>query len=200
MLCTDQTTLQIFRGDSAAVAIATVASFDLNTAESILFTVKRSTFEADDQALIQKALGTGITVSGDHALDVALVPADTENIADPNLNPVWDIQAQTAAGTVHTVASGRLKISLDVTRETATSIPIYTSQPPVPGNGGSSAYTHIQSTESSTWIINHNLGFYPTVSVLSDSLSPILADWVHTSVNQTRIFFQTPRTGQARLI
>lgn len=69
----------------------------------------------------------------------------------------------------------------------------------LPGTGGSSAaYVHNQPTPAAQWIINHNLGYYPHVSVLSVGLMEITADVQHVSINQTRIQFSTPTAGLAR--
>jgi hypothetical protein len=68
----------------------------------------------------------------------------------------------------------------------------------LPGNVA--AYTHVQSTPVSTWIINHNLGYKPDVTLYSDGGVVMYADIVHTSNNQTQIIFNLPTTGVARLI
>lgn len=72
--------------------------------------------------------------------------------------------------------------------------------PGPPGTSGSgAAYTHTQSSAAVEWIVNHNLGKYPMVSVLSVGLREMDADVQHVSVNQTRIRFATPMSGLAML-
>lgn len=69
----------------------------------------------------------------------------------------------------------------------------------LPGTGGGNAvYVHHQTTPTTQWIINHNLGYYPHVSVLSVGLVEITADVQHVSVNQTQIQFSIPTAGLAR--
>lgn len=72
--------------------------------------------------------------------------------------------------------------------------------PGPPGASGSgAAYTHVQGSAAVEWIINHNLGKYPIVSVLSPGLREMVADVQHVSVNQTRIRFSSAISGLAIL-
>ncbi|WP_156113876.1 hypothetical protein [Meiothermus ruber] len=57
---------------------------------------------------------------------------------------------------------------------------------------------HQQASPSTEWIINHNLGFYPDVTVLSPGLAEVDAEVVHINVNQVRIYFVVPFAGIAR--
>jgi len=67
-----------------------------------------------------------------------------------------------------------------------------------PGLSGA-GFTYTQASPATTWIINHNLGFRPSVEVLSVGGAEIEADVVHVSLNQTRIYFVAPTAGSARL-
>lgn len=77
---------------------------------------------------------------------------------------------------------------------------------PVPGPSGSvGGYTHVQSSPSASWLINHNLGRYPLCQVLIDidgDTFPelVIADVEHNSVNQTAITFPSAQTGRAVFI
>jgi len=64
---------------------------------------------------------------------------------------------------------------------------------------GTLSYTYVQSVASSSWIVNHNLGFKPAVEVLSAGGMEVEAEVMHTSNNQTIINFVSPQTGSARL-
>jgi len=62
------------------------------------------------------------------------------------------------------------------------------------------SYTHTQDTESDTWIVEHNLGYKPAVSVLitgDDDISEAVEE--HESVNRLLIKFSMPQTGKAFL-
>ena len=134
--------MQQFLGDSAILSIPMTrsgAAFTPGTDWGLLFTAKRQARDADAQALIQKATGAGITVTGSTAA-VELLPPDTRDLAPGEI--VWDIQSQNlTSGAVATVASGRLMLVRDVTRLTVTSIPVITTAPPLlMGPPGKSAY------------------------------------------------------------
>jgi hypothetical protein len=199
MLCKDKITLKMFRGDSITFVIDSDPAFDVATATSILFTAKNTIHDLDGGAIIQKALGLGITVLGANRCTVALVPQDTLAISTLYTALVWDLQIQLASGAIRTVAAGILEIELDVTQNTSSSIPIYTTNPPVPG-GGVASYTHVQGVDSDSWIINHNLGYYPLIDVLDSFLNLVVPEILHVSTNQVRVLFTTPLSGQARLV
>lgn len=74
--------------------------------------------------------------------------------------------------------------------------------PPGPpgSNGAAIAYIHTQSVEASSWVINHNLGFRPNVTVEEAETGAIV--WgaeIHHSNNQLELQFNVPRAGEARL-
>ena len=66
-------------------------------------------------------------------------------------------------------------------------------------------YSHTQSSPSTTWTINHNLGCKPVVEVTVDvagggreKIFPLKV--LHSTDNQTVVTFSTTRTGVARLV
>lgn len=63
-----------------------------------------------------------------------------------------------------------------------------------------SYYTFVQEEPSTTWIINHGLGYQPNVSVYSMGGVEMEAEIIHTSDNQTIINFSLPTSGYARLL
>jgi hypothetical protein len=56
-----------------------------------------------------------------------------------------------------------------------------------------------QASSATTWTINHNLGYKPSVDVYDSGSQQIQAEVSHTSVNQTVILLTTPSAGFARL-
>lgn len=62
------------------------------------------------------------------------------------------------------------------------------------GGGG---VEYVQSTPSSAWVFNHNLGRRPIVSVFSMGGSEVLAEVLHISTNQAQILFDSPISGYA---
>ena len=104
--------LSIYRGDDRALLIT--SSVDL-TGSEVWFTVKRKRQDADVDAVIAKSTDQGdITVAGFQAT-VTIDAADTQD-----LDPValyWDVQIVDGDGKVRTVATGRLAVLADITRE-----------------------------------------------------------------------------------
>ena len=135
--------LHQYLGDSVTHTVPLLwrgISFEPGNAWGLIWTAKEKTSDPDSAAVIQKASGLGITVTGSVA-SIALVPQDSAELAASVL--VWDIQAQhLSTGEVRTVAFGRLDLARDVTRETAISIPVQTTEPPYPGGGDPAVAIH----------------------------------------------------------
>ena len=71
--------------------------------------------------------------------------------------------------------------------------------PQGPPGGAMSTYVHTQSTPSSQWTINHNLGFRPSVELFDSGGSEFDADILHVSNNQVMVYLTVPVSGFARL-
>ena len=99
-----------------------------------------------------------------------------------------DIDAANASDSFNVAAGSNVTITTDSSTKTLT-ISAASSTPP--------RYEHTQASASATWVVNHNLGFYPTVHIYSAGRVEVEADYVHNSVNQTTINFNTARTGIA---
>lgn len=68
-----------------------------------------------------------------------------------------------------------------------------------PQGPSGSAYVHTQSSSSSTWTINHNLGFRPSVELLDSGSQEIDGDIAHPTTNQTVVTLNPATAGLARL-
>lgn len=66
--------------------------------------------------------------------------------------------------------------------------------------GQSQSYEYIQASASETWIVNHNLGFRPSVQAFDDRDRQIFPEIWHYSINQTRLIFNWPQTGFVRFV
>ena len=62
------------------------------------------------------------------------------------------------------------------------------------------AYTHYQSSASSTWVILHNLGYNPIVRIFIGNQEVQPASITHDSTNQVTVTFDSPQVGYARLV
>jgi len=69
-----------------------------------------------------------------------------------------------------------------------------------PGSPGAGDFTHTQASASSEWIVNHNKGLRPLVSIRTVGGVEVDAQIVHMTDNQLRIFFASPFAGTARCI
>lgn len=70
---------------------------------------------------------------------------------------------------------------------------------PQPG-GGVVGYTHVQLEAAATWTINHELGYWPSITIF-DQLGRIIdADVQNTSADTVVINFSEAIAGRARLI
>jgi len=65
--------------------------------------------------------------------------------------------------------------------------------------GVADGYTHVQTTLSDMWVIDHMLGHYPNVEVYDDQNNLIVGDIQNPTVNRTIIVFNAPFSGHARL-
>ncbi len=115
------------------------AAFEPGTDWGLIYTVKESIDDADEDAVIQKISGTGMTHSGSNALPTIL-PADTTALTAKTY--YYDVQAQhLTTGEVRTVAQNKLILTRDITRGVTVAIPVITTEEPVfTGPAGASAY------------------------------------------------------------
>jgi hypothetical protein len=68
------------------------------------------------------------------------------------------------------------------------------------GPAGGAAFVYQQSTPSTVWTINHNLGYKPSVELLDSGSQEIDGDVAHPSDNQTVVTLNPASAGLARLI
>jgi hypothetical protein len=113
--------LEIPRGDTRRfqVTVTDEAGLPVNlSGATIYFTVrKKFASSADDtDAVFQKSVGAGITITDAAAGVIALVidPADSRSL--PKIVLLYDLQVITAAGDTITPALGDVAINPDVTR------------------------------------------------------------------------------------
>lgn len=67
-------------------------------------------------------------------------------------------------------------------------------------SSSASYYLHNQVSEAIEWIINHNLGRYPVMSILSIGSVEVTAEITHISANQSRAYFAQPCRGLAQCV
>lgn len=67
-------------------------------------------------------------------------------------------------------------------------------------DGVAEAYGHNQPSAAAEWIINHNLGYRPSVTLYSVGGAEIEGEVLHISNNQARAYFAVAIAGSARAI
>jgi hypothetical protein len=97
--------------------------------------------------------------------------------------------------------------TVDVTTETGTvvvAVPVtntVTATTVGPqGPAGGSAFEYLQAAPATTWTINHNLGYRPSVELLDAGSQEIDGDVAHPTINQTVVTLNPASAGLARLI
>jgi hypothetical protein len=71
--------------------------------------------------------------------------------------------------------------------------------PPGPPGPSGAGYDFDQVSPSTTWTINHNLGYRPSVQMFTVGGLEVLGEIQHVSDNQTLITFNIAVAGTARL-
>jgi hypothetical protein len=67
------------------------------------------------------------------------------------------------------------------------------------GDPGIGSYVHTQGTASSTWTINHNLGFFPNVEIVDSAGTSVIGSYQFTNVNTVIATFTGAFAGKAYL-
>jgi hypothetical protein len=62
-----------------------------------------------------------------------------------------------------------------------------------------SVYVHSQNTPSTSWVIEHNLGFFPNVTVVDSGETQVEGNVVYNNINSVTIDFSTAFAGKAYL-
>jgi hypothetical protein len=72
-----------------------------------------------------------------------------------------------------------------------------TSKASVSNLVGGTRLVKVQSTPSTTWVINHNLGYYPNIQTLEADGREFIGDVVHIDLNTAQVSFTRPKSGLA---
>ena len=62
------------------------------------------------------------------------------------------------------------------------------------------SFVYTQTSPDTTWVINHDLGYYPIVRIFSGNSEILPTSIVHNSIWTVTVTFDTALTGIARLI
>jgi hypothetical protein len=62
-----------------------------------------------------------------------------------------------------------------------------------------SVYVHSQNTPSTSWEVQHNLGFFPNVTVVDSGETQVEGNVIYNNINRVTIDFSTAFAGKAYL-
>ena len=77
--------------------------------------------------------------------------------------------------------------------------PIGPVGPQGPSGPAGVSYSFTQSTPATQWTINHNLGFYPSITVTTVGRALMIGSIVHLSENTSTVSFNSNVAGFARV-
>lgn len=66
-------------------------------------------------------------------------------------------------------------------------------------SSGVATYTHSQQSASNQWVINHELGRHPSVTVVDSAGTEVYGDVHYDNENQVTVTFSAPFSGKAFL-
>lgn len=69
--------------------------------------------------------------------------------------------------------------------------------PPLPGPGPGGGYVHDQTVPAASWVIVHNLGYYPNIRIEDTAGDDVEGDISHQGVNQSTATFSAAIAGKA---
>lgn len=164
------------------------------------------------------SIGSGLTVDAlVGKIASRITPSQLQTLVAISPRFFWRLVGTSAGGLKYAIASGPFAIAsgfgpippggnppapvnhLCRTPERLLSTRTPGPQGPPGGLGaGGSAYLHTQSSASSTWTINHNLGFKPAVELIDSGGAEFSAEIVHTTVNTAIVSLTAPTAGLAR--
>lgn len=73
------------------------------------------------------------------------------------------------------------------------------SGPPGQDGSGVQSYRHVQAIASSSWTVEHNLGFFPNVVIVDSTRSTVEGEIVYVDVNTLIVNFTASFGGEAYL-
>jgi len=65
------------------------------------------------------------------------------------------------------------------------------------GSGSDANFVYTQGTPASTWVVNHNLGKFPSVSVVDSAKNEVVGDIEYNNTNTVTITFSASFSGFA---
>jgi len=68
-----------------------------------------------------------------------------------------------------------------------------------PGSSGGGTYTHTQGVPATTWNINHNLNYFPSVTIVDSTGRKVYGDVEYVNPNSITVIFRAAFSGKVYL-
>lgn len=78
-------------------------------------------------------------------------------------------------------------------------VSVGTVGPAGPAGASGTSYEHVQSAASALWVINHNLGYKPNVTIIDTLGRTVIGDLTYPNYNTVLITFTAAFSGSAFL-
>lgn len=107
---------------------------------------------------------------------------------------------ETFQGLIKTIDNQEITGEVQLSDGNGNALPLVVSTTQVKVNGESlTSYTHNQTTSSATWVIDHNMGKRPSVTVVNSAGQSVIGSVTYNSINQLTVEFKNPFKGKAYL-
>jgi len=165
----------------------TLEEFATDITPTVILTPNRAVV-TDDEGFL--------TASATTDIEIGYVSGTTSNIQDQLDGKLSSDDARIAEWTAaadNSIASANVQkadtYTINLVRNDESVLPIYVPQ----------SYRHIQMTNSTTWVITHNLGFRPSVTVIDLDGDVVNGDIAYNTINQLTLIFSSEIKGEAYL-
>ena len=135
---------------------------------------------------INKTPNKYVTVSSQKTVSVITEPTEK----------LLQINSPGVAGPPNVLSVGTVSVSTTPLVTITGTTPTQTINFTLPISG---SYVHNQSSSLATWVITHNLNYYPSVTTVDSGDSVVLGDVLYISVNSLSVSFSAAFGGKAYL-
>jgi hypothetical protein len=117
-------------------------------------------------------------------------------LKDWRLNPLSTIERTSLGNALDTAHSGLVVFDITLGRLFAWDGAQWVS-PEAPSGGTTNSYVHDQAIPAATWNIQHNLGYFPNVTVVDSSERVVFGDVTYIDNNNITVDFAGGFSGKA---
>jgi hypothetical protein len=118
----------------------------------------------------------------------------TVTVSSPYRTDVIEVSDPGVAGPPNVLSIGTVEAGLEPEVTITGTVPSQTLNFVLPIGGN---YIHTQNISAPTWVITHNLGYFPSVSVVDNGGNYVVGDVSYISENQVSISFSASFGGKA---